>query len=177
MSGLVISRLGKCLRNARRAAGYSNYGQAGLAVNRSPEVVGRHERGDVDVQMDDAIDYAEAYGHPEILMTYCDECAVRHRLFGDDEVVGMGLPLTVIRLSNRLRAANVHADRIEQILDDGRVDQSDKNVLDDTLGFLKDIETVWRELLFCCMQDGLVEIKKPNRLGERPGSHQNHSSQ
>ena len=177
MSGSAISELGKCLRESRRAAGYSNYGQAGLATNRSPEVVGRHERGDVTVQMVDAIEYADAYGHPEIMMTYCDQCAIRNRLFGGERHTGFGLPLTVIRLSNRLRSADQHADRLEQILDDGRIDQEDEEALTETLDFLKEIESVWRELLSSCMKAGFVDMKKPPCRGKQAGSHQNHLSQ
>lgn len=60
-----------CLREARIAAGYQNVSQAGAAVHRSKESVGRHERGDVMMQAADVIEYAEAYDCPEILMAYC----------------------------------------------------------------------------------------------------------
>lgn len=175
MSGSAISALGKCLRESRRAAGYSNYGQAGMATNRSPEVVGRHERGDVEIHMDDAIDYAEVYGRPEILMTYCGQCLIRERLFGKDHQENPGLMLSAIRLSNRLRFASKHAERLEQILDDGRIDREDEGVLNETLDFLKGIETVWRELLLGCMKKGI--IKKTPCQGKQDGSHQNYSSQ
>lgn len=169
MPGSAVSRLGTCLREARKAAGFANYGQAGIATHRSPEVVGRHERGDVQVQMDDAIQYAEAYNHPEILMSYCEQCAIREKLFGQCECSADNLPLTAVRLSNRLRGARGKAEQLETILDDGRIDLEDVPVLMDTLDYLKSVEHVWRELLTNCFANGIVGIKNdaPSDKGVR----------
>jgi len=177
MSASAISKLGTCLREARKAAGFSNYGQAGVATHRSPEVVGRHERGDIQVQMEDAIEYAEAYDRPEILMAFCDQCTVRERLFGACDCRIGNLPLTAIRLSNRLRTAERHAEQLEGILDDGRIDTTDLPILLQTLDYLKGVETIWRELLTICMSHGLVSMKKAAPPGKGSGCHQNHSSQ
>lgn len=154
-----------CLREARRAKGFQNFGQAGVATHRSPEVIGRHERGDVPLQMADAIDYAEAYDSPEILMAYCGECAIRHELFGEQEQHFDNLPMTAFRVSNRLRKAAAHADRLAEILDDGKVDSSEIPDLQITLDFLLDIECVWRDLMAACMSNGIVGIKKDRPAG------------
>lgn len=175
MSASALSKLGTCLREARKAAGFSNYGQAGMATHRSPEVVGRHERGDIQVQMEDAIEYAEAYDRPEILMAFCDQCSVREKLFGSCDCIKGDLPLTAIRLSNRLRTAENYAKQLEGILDDGQIDTADLPILLQTLDYLKGVETIWRELLATCMSSGL--IKKAVPLGKGNGGYQNHSSQ
>lgn len=177
MSASAISKLGTCLREARKAAGFSNYGQAGMATHRSPEVVGRHERGDTQIQMQDAIEYADAYDQPEILMAFCDQCSVREKLFGPCKCLGNDLPVTAIRLSNRLRNAESYAEQLEIILDDGKIDKSDLPVLLQTLDYLKGVEEIWRELLKTCMSSGLVRIKKTASPGTGNGDHQNHSSQ
>lgn len=177
MSASAISNLGTCLREARKAAGFSNYGQAGAATHRSPEVVGRHERGDIQIQMEDAIEYAEAYDHPEILMAFCDQCSVRQRLFGACNCEYGNLPLTAVRLSNRLRFAESHALRLEEILDGGVINKNDLPVLIQTLDYLKGVETIWRELLTNCMTSGLVGMQNTASPGTGNGAHQNHSSQ
>lgn len=154
-----------CLREARRAAGYQNFGQAGLATHRSQEVIGRHERGDVPLQMVDAIDYASVYGHPEILMAYCGECQIREALFGKCECQNSSLPLTALRVSNRLRKAAAHADRLAEILDDGEVDSTEIPDLQETLDFLQDVNGVWRDLLTACMERGYAGTKKDRSAG------------
>lgn len=157
-----------CLREARRAAGYQNFGQAGLATHRSQEVIGRHERGDVPLQMTDAIAYARAYHHPEILMAYCGECEIRKELFGECERKKGGLPVTAIRISNRLRQAAHYADLLAQILDDGEVEKSEIDGLQSTMVYLQSIEEVWRELVTDCMALGIAETKKDRPAG--PGT-------
>lgn len=154
-----------CLREARRAAGYQNFGQAGLATHRSQEVIGRHERGDVALQMADVIDYAEVYGSPEILMAFCGECQIRKELFGTSEQRADSLPLTALRVSNRLRKAALHADRLAEILDDGEVDSTEIPGLQETLDFLQDINGVWRDLLTACMTQGIAGTKKDRPAG------------
>lgn len=154
-----------CLREARRAKGFQNFGQAGIATNHSPEVIGRHERGEVALQMEDAIQYAEVYESPAILMAYCGECAIRHELFGKEDHHYEALPVTAIRVSNRLRNAERHADLLADIMDDGEVDSSEVGDLQTTLDFLKDIESVWRDLVTACMVNGLVGIKKDRPAG------------
>ena len=43
------------LREARSRAGYANRVAASMAVPFSPETIGRHERGDVEMEPEDAI--------------------------------------------------------------------------------------------------------------------------
>ena len=154
-----------CLREARRAAGFQNFGQAGAATHRSQEVIGRHERGDVALQMADVIEYAEVYRSPEILMVYCGECQIRQELFGIQEPRTDNLPLTALRVSNRLRKAAEHADRLAEILDDGEVDGAEIVDLQATLDFLQDINGVWRDLLTACMVQGYAGAKKDRPAG------------
>ena len=154
-----------CLREARRAAGYQTLGQAGLATHRSQEAIGRHERGDVALQMADVIEYAEAYDSPAILMAFCGECQIREELFGVQEHRTDSLPLSALRVSNRLRKAAQHADRLAQILDDGEVDNSEIGDLQATLDFLQDVNCVWRDLLTACLTQGIAGIKKDRPAG------------
>lgn len=154
-----------CLREARRAAGFQNFGQAGVATHRSQEVIGRHERGDVALQMADVIEYAEAYDSPEILMAFCGECMIRQELFGIQEPRKDDLPLTALRVSNRLRKAAAHADRLAEILDDGQVDSTEIIDLQETLDFLQDMNGVWRDLLTACMSHRIAGTQKSRPAG------------
>lgn len=168
MSNNTMPNTCTCLREARKAKGYANFGQAGIATHRSPEVIGRHERGDVPLQMADAIEYAEAYNSPNILMAYCGECAIRQELFGERQERFESLPMTAFRISNRLRRAAAHADRLAEILDDGVVDSTEIAGLQETLDFLQDINGAWRDLLTACMTQGLAGTKKDRPAG--PGT-------
>ena len=55
------------LREARMRAGFVSRGTASTVVPYSPETIGRHERGDVEMEPEDALVYAECYQSPDIL--------------------------------------------------------------------------------------------------------------
>ena len=55
------------LREARMRAGFVSRGTAATVVPYSPETIGRHERGDVEMEPEDALVYAERYQSPDIL--------------------------------------------------------------------------------------------------------------
>lgn len=163
-----------CLREARRAAGFQNFGQAGMATHHSPEVIGRHERGEVPLQMNDAIEYANAYGNPAILMSYCGECAIRRELYGDSDLTFVTLPMTTIRVSNRLRKASQYVDMLNEIIDDGSVAADEREGLQAVIDYLQEIETTSRQLMTACMQNGIWSNKKDRPAGSgtilSPGS-------
>ena len=154
-----------CLREARRAAGYQTLGQAGLATHRSQEAIGRHERGDVAIQMADAIEYATAYDSPVILMAYCGECQIRHALFGQQQQRTDSLALTAFRMSNRLKKAAGYADRLAEMLDDGKLDGTEIAEFQATMDYLLEVNSVWRELVTACLTHGYVGIKKDRPAG------------
>ena len=64
------------LREARMRAGFVSRGTASTVVPYSPETIGRHERGDVEMEPEDALVYAECYQSPDILPRYCATCPV-----------------------------------------------------------------------------------------------------
>lgn len=47
-----------------------------MAVPFSPETIGRHERGDVQMTPEDAVLYSERYGCQSLLLQYCADCPV-----------------------------------------------------------------------------------------------------
>lgn len=57
-------------------AGFVSRGTASTVVPFSPETIGRHERGDVEMEPEDALVYAECYQSPDILPRYCATCPV-----------------------------------------------------------------------------------------------------
>ena len=76
MAIMVTKKPPAYLREARVKAGYVSRGTASLAVPYSPETIGRHERGEVDLTPADAVVYAESYKSPDILLRYCATCPV-----------------------------------------------------------------------------------------------------
>lgn len=61
MAIMVTKKPPAYLREARVKAGYVSRGTASIAVPYSPETIGRHERGEVDLTPADAVVYAESY--------------------------------------------------------------------------------------------------------------------
>ena len=80
MSTTTKKRPLEFLREARIAAGYVSRGTASTAVPFSPETIGRHERGDIEMEPEDAVTYAESYKRPEVLLHYCATCPVGRKL-------------------------------------------------------------------------------------------------
>ncbi len=158
MSMCATNPIGTCLREARRSAGLDSIIEAAKETNRSPESVGRHERGEVNLHPQDLIQYAGAYNRPDLLLRYCGECPIHHALYGtgptDRELIW-----TALRLSNRLRQAADYADRLERIMDDGTVDKQELPDYEDAVAFLRSIETASRELLLQSMALGLIRPK------------------
>lgn len=79
MSAVETKRPPEYLREARSRAGYANRVAASMAVPFSPETIGRHERGDVQITPEDAVLYSERYGSQAILVQYCADCPVGRR--------------------------------------------------------------------------------------------------
>lgn len=153
------------LKEARLQAGYANRGTASAVVSYSPEVIGRHERGDSNVDPDDAVVYAERYHRQDILYRYCADCPVG-RATGR-QVTERELPFATLRLTQRLRrAAKEIADTLEAIADDGIVDEHERPTFDASLAHLKELgETISDIFLYAALHK---EIKRAAPVA--PGS-------
>lgn len=160
MPEITQNTIGMCLREARKAAGYGSAGQAAVKVARSPEVVGRHERGDIPLSPDDALEYAQAYKRPDILMHYCDGCPVKRAVYGDSTLEERSLPWSAMRIATRLRQSSFYADQLEAILDDGVVNSDELPTLMEIFGFLQDVGQAGREMLATSMSIGLIQDAK-----------------
>lgn len=88
------------LREARSRAGYANRVAASMAVPFSPETIGRHERGDVEMEPEDVILYSEKYRDPSILVHYCADCPIGKRT--GKAVTDRPLPFATLRVSRML---------------------------------------------------------------------------
>ena len=67
------------LREARQRAGHTSLEAAAQHVPWSPQVIGRHERGDVKITPQDVVIYADKYCAPELFSGYCASCPVGER--------------------------------------------------------------------------------------------------
>ncbi len=169
--------IGKCLREARRAAGYTSAGQAAAKVCRSPETVGRQERGDIPLTAEDAMYYAEAYGRPDLMLRYCDECPIHKAVYGDVRIRDRDLPWNAMRIATRLRKSAYYAEQLEAILDDGVVDAQELPDLMAIFDFLHEVGEAGREMLAASMSLGIVKgMKKaaPEATGSTERAKTNH---
>jgi len=138
MSMTVTKSPPEYLREARVQAGYVSRGTAAMAVPFSPETIGRHERGDVELEPEDAVTYAECYGSPDILPRYCATCPVGRKI--GRTATDRPLPLATLRVRRMIVDGQAVADRLEQIAFDGVIDQSEQEAFAEALEFLRKLE-------------------------------------
>jgi len=153
------------LKEARLGAGYPNRGTASVDVRYSPEVIGRHERGEIPIAPEDMIAYSECYKRRDILFHYCAECAVGKatgRL-----ATARDLPLATLRLTRRLRfVAKEIADTLESIADEGVLLEADKPRFSCSLDVLEELSGTIADYLFFAAAQGIT--KEPSSEKERP---------
>lgn len=109
-----------------------------MAVPYSPETIGRHERGDVEMEPEDAVVYAECYNRPEIMIHYCATCPVGKKL--GRQTRELELPHATLRIHKLISDAQDVADRLEEIAYDGVIDDSERKEFSDALVFLRKLE-------------------------------------
>ena len=125
------------LREARVAAGFVSRGTASTVVPFSPETIGRHERGDVEMGPADVVTYAECYQSPDILYRYCADCPVGQRL--GKKTADRPLPLATLRVRRLIADGQAVADRLEEIAFDGQIDPTEKQDFANALAFLRQL--------------------------------------
>ena len=170
MSMCETKPLGMCLREARRGAGLDSILAAARETNRSPEAVGRHERGEVNLPPEDVIQYAQTYQSPDLLIRYCNSCPISQAL-NKEGVQDRDLPWGALKLSSRLHKAGDYAQRLEEIAEDGQVDITEIPNFSAIIAFLGEITTATRELLLYAMSTGILMpegMKKDRTAGTVP---------
>ena len=138
MSTTTKKRPLEFLREARISAGYVSRGTASTAVPFSPETIGRHERGDVEMEPEDAVVYAESYRRPEVLLHYCSTCPVGAKL--GKQTRELELPHATLRIPRLIADGQEVADRLEEIAFDGVIDDGERMEFADALQFLRQLE-------------------------------------
>lgn len=139
MSSAVMKRPPEYLREARVEAGYVSRSTAAMAVPFSPETIGRHERGDVEMEPEDAVIYAECYNSPALLHRYCATCPVGSKI--GRTATDRPLPLATLRVRRMMMEGQAVADRLEEIAFDGVIDQSEQAAFQEALDFLRKLES------------------------------------
>lgn len=138
MSAITKKRPLEYLREARMAAGYVSRGTASTAVPFSPETIGRHERGDVEMEPEDAVIYSECYNRPEVLLYYCATCPVGRKM--GRKTQELELPHATLRVRRLIEDGQEVADRLEEIAFDGIIDDGERAEFEDALKFLRKLE-------------------------------------
>ena len=126
------------LREARVRAGYVSRGTAATIVPFSPETIGRHERGDVELDPEDVVIYATCYQSPDILPRYCAGCPVGQQM--GRTASNLPLPHATLRVRRLIAAGQAVADRLEEIAFDGMIDATEKQDFAEALAFLRKLE-------------------------------------
>lgn len=141
------------LRHARTKAGYASRTAASEAIPYSAETIGRHERGESEIEPEDIVQYAKGYNRPDILTRYCASCPVGCHIM--PQVKDREFPLAAIRVANRLRKAAEYAERLDKIADDGQVDAQERRDFEQILTFLREFESTAAEVRLWAYSNGL----------------------
>lgn len=145
MSAVETKKPPEYLREARSRAGYANRVAASMAVPFSPETIGRHERGDVQISPEDAVLYSERYGSQALLVQYCADCPVG-RMTGK-KATERPLPFATLRVRRMLKEAVTVADTLEEIAFDGVIDDTEREDFTKALSFLRELENTISDML------------------------------
>lgn len=130
-----------------------------MAVPFSPETIGRHERGDVEMEPEDVILYSEKYRDPSILVHYCADCPIGKRT--GKAVTDRPLPFATLRVTRMLDEAQQIADRLEDIAFDGQIDAGEKADFENALAFLRELDQTINDMLLLGMRVGMAEAATP----------------
>ena len=152
MSTTTKKRPLEFLREARIAAGYVSRGTASTAVPFSPETIGRHERGDISMDPEDAIAYAECYKRPEVLLHYCTTCPIGIKM--GRKTSDLELPHATLRIRRLIADGQDVADRLEEIAFDGVIDDSERVEFADALTFLRQLEQSIMDIILIGLENG-----------------------
>lgn len=126
-----------------------------MAVPFSPETIGRHERGDVQITPEDAILYSERYGTKSILAQYCADCPVG-RMTGRT-ATERPLPFAALRVRRMLSEGLQWAGRLEEIAFDGVIDETEREDFARALEYLRKLETTISDILLLGMNAGIED--------------------
>lgn len=144
-------------------AGYVSRGTASTAVPFSPETIGRHERGDVELEPGDAVTYADCYNSPDILHRYCAACPVGQRL--GMTATDRSLPYATLRIRKMIADAQDIANRLEEIVFDGVVDDTERADFENALSFLRRLAEGINDIILCGLEN---KRTAPGATGDGP---------
>lgn len=116
-----------------------------MAVPFSPETIGRHERGDVQMSPEDAVLYSERYGCQSLLLQYCADCPVG-KMTGK-AATERPLPFATLRVRRMLKEALQVADTLEEIAYDWVIDETEREDFAKALDFLRELENTITDML------------------------------
>lgn len=118
-----------------------------MKVPYSPETIGRHERGEVDIAPADAVFYADGYQAPDILYRYCSDCPVGQKT--GRKATDRPLPYATLRVRRMVEDAQAVTAVLEKIALDGQVDQAEREDFRRAITFLGMVqESITDILLF-----------------------------
>lgn len=137
-----------------------------MAVPFSPETIGRHERGDVQMTPEDAVLYSERYGCQSLLLQYCADCPVG-KMTGK-AATERPLPFATLRVRRMLKEALQVADTLEEIAYDGVIDETEREDFAKALDFLRELENTITDML---LVGGAIKeaAPSPGKGRRRPG--------
>lgn len=145
--------------------GFVSRGTAATVVPYSPETIGRHERGDVEMEPEDALVYAECYQSPDILPRYCATCPVGRAI--GRTATDRPLAHATLRVRRLIEDGQDVADRLEEIAFDGVIDASERTDFMEALDFLRKLEGEYQRHHLDWLRKGKG---RPRCNGKRPSA-------
>lgn len=133
-------------------AGFVSRGTASMTVPYSPETIGRHERGDVDLSPEDAVTYAECYKAPDIMYRYCSDCPVGRRI--GRKANDRPLAQATLRIRHLIAEGMDVANRLEAIAFDDQIDASEKEDFNEALVFLRRLDESINDIILIGLGNG-----------------------
>ena len=133
------------LMDARIEAGYPNRELAEMAVPFAASTIGRHERGEVQVQPADIVVYAAGYHAPALPMQYCRNiCPIGRQKY--EVLEERELSLLTLRINSRIKKTLRQMDRLEEIADDDRVDTDERQEFDSIVSQIRGLRDAVDEM-------------------------------
>lgn len=123
-----------------------------MAVPFSPETIGRHERGDVEMAPDDIVTYAECYKAPDVMYRYCADCPVGRRL--GRKANDRPLASATLRIRYLIAEGIDVANRLEAIAFDDQIDAAEKQDFNEALAFLRRLDESINDIILIGLGNG-----------------------
>ena len=156
------------LIQARLQAGYPNREMAEAVVPFAVSTIGRHERGEAQLQPCDILAYATGYHSSVLPMLYCRNiCPIGRQQY--EVLQERELSLLTLRIGSRIKKTLRQMDRLEEIAEDDRVDPGERAEFDNIVAQIRGLREAVDEM-------DLYTLTLQNKKGRQPAANRTAAS-